>query len=1032
MELRGRSAELAALDGLLATARGGHSSALVLLGEAGVGKTSLLSYAVTTATGFRVSQAAGAEAESELPFAALLDLCRPMLKHLDRLPPPQRDALATVFGIAAPFTPDGQDSRSGPASQASAASQTSAASQAGVASQASAASQSGVAFQTSGAFQAGVAFRVGVGSRAAAGSRPGAPNVFLVGLATLSLFAEAAARKPLLCVVDNLQWLDQASAQVLAFVTRRLQAESVVMLFAAREQVRTFDGLPARTVEGLDDFDSRALLATVVRWPLDERVRDAILAEAHGNPLALLELPLARTPATLAGGFGLPAALPLAGRLEESFLARSRGLSSDARRLLLVAAADPVGDPALMWRAARRLGIAREAADEVRVAGLLTIGATVRFRHTLVRSAVYRDAPPTDRRAAHHALAHVTDERADPDRQAWHRAQAAESPDERVATALEASAGRAQYRGGLAAAAAFLERAAALTADPARRADRELAAARALHQSGALDQAAATLQRAATGPPDDRRDALIGLVRGQMAFSARRPPTNQSPPAIDRAASPAGRILPPIDLTATPAGRAPQANIRDRDLRAGYGHEDATGLLLETARRLAPWDGALARETYLDAFASAMLVGRLAAGPELADVARAALGAPAPDGAGRPQDLLLDGLARYFAGDHEGGVPLLRRAVSAFRDLRLPPESTIRWGFPVRHAANVLWDDDAWHALGQRHVDVAREQGALAVLPVALNQRIAVHLHAGEIEEAAALVDEANDVAEALGMVRPGYGEAAVAAWRGPAGEAAKLIAESTELAEALGEGVGVTWFQYLGAVLHNGSGRFREAFAAAERAVAYTGELGFASWALPELVEAAVACGDRDRAVEAVRQLERIVAPGGSEWGLGVVARSRALVANGAEADLLFREAVDRLGRCRGSAMRARTRLVYGEWLRRADRDAEARVELRAAHESLCRMGAEGFAARARDELLVSGEVVRHRDRPISTELTPQELRIARRARDGRSNAEIGAELFLSARTVEWHVRKILGKLGITSRRDLPRALPEPASGTA
>ncbi|MFF5083338.1 ATP-binding protein [Actinoplanes sp. NPDC000266] len=950
MELRGRSSELAALDGLLATVRGGHSTSLVLLGEAGVGKTSLLSYAVTTATGFHVSQVAGAEAESELPFAALHELCRPMLNHLDRLPAPQRKALTTVFGSA-------------PADER-------------------------------------------------------APDLFLIGLATLSLLAEAATRRPLLCVVDDAQWVDQASAQVLAFVTRRLQAESVLMLVAAREPVRELDGLPARTVEGLDDSDSRALLGTVVRWPLDERVRDAILAEAHGNPLALLELPLAGTPATLAGGFGLPAALPLAGRLEESFLARVGGLSADARRLLLVAAADPVGDPALMWRAARRLGIARESADEVRAAGLLTIGATVRFRHTLVRSAVYRAASPDDRRATHHALAQATDEQADPDRRAWHRAQAADAPDDQVAAALEASAGRAQYRGGLAAAAAFLERAAALTEDPAHRADRELAAARALHQSGALDRAAATLKRAATGPADERRAALIGLLRGQMAFSARHPQTG-GPPAT--------------------AGRTPQPNAHHRATRAGvgsgragHGHEDATGLLLDTARRLSPWDGALARETYLDAFASAMLVGRLATGPGLAEVARAALGAPVLEGPARTQDLLLDGLAGYFSGDHATGVPLLRRALNAFRDPRLPPESTVRWGFPVRHAANVLWDDDGWHRLSERHVGVAREQGALAVLPVALNQRIAVHLHAGEIDEATALVDEANDVVEALGVVRPGYGEAAVAAWRGPAGEASKLISTSTELAGALGEGVGVTWFQYLAAVLHNGSGRFREALVAAERAVAYTGELGFASWALPELVEAAVAGGDKDRAAEAVWQLERIVAPGGSDWGLGVVARSRALIANGAEAGELFREAVDRLGRCRASAMRARTRLLYGEWLRRADRDAEARAELRAAYESLSLMGADGFAARARDELLVSGEVVLPAARPAPTELTPRELRIARRARDGRSNAEIGAELFLSARTVEWHVRKILAKLGITSRRDLPRALPEKAHGAA
>ena len=905
--LRGRRDECARLDSLLAGARAGRSAALVMRGEAGIGKTALLEYVAESAADLRVLRAAGVESEIELAFAALHQMCRPALDRLGLLPGPQRAALGTAFGLQA-----------GPP-----------------------------------------------------------PDRFLIGLAVLSLLAEVAEDGPLVCLIDDARWLDQASARVLAFVARRLVAESVLMIFAVREPDAELDGLPELLVQGLREDDARQLLKSVVPWPLDEQVAEQIVAETRGNPLALLELPRGLSPAQLAGGFGLPEVLPLPGRIEDSFLRRAEALPGPARLWLVMAAAEPTGDLALVWRAAAQLGIPAAAADSAAQDGLVEIGARVRFRHPLVRSAVYRSASEAERQAAHRALAEATDPQRDPDRRAWHQAQAASEPDEDLAAELERSADRAQARGGLTAAAAFLERAAALTPDPARRAGRALAAAHAKAQAGLPGAALELLAQAEAGPVDELLRARIGLLRGQMAFAS------------------------------------------------SHG-ADASRLLLHTARQLEPLDVRLARETYLDALASAIFVGRLAGGAGLPEVARAALGAPPAPQPARAPDLLLDGLAVLITDGYEAGKPALQPAVAAFRNGDLTLEDELRWFFVACHAAHDLWDDEGWYALSARHLKLARDVGALSVLPLALAQRVGVHLHTGEFGAAATLVEETMAITEATRNDLPPYSALALAGWQGRAAEATSLMHAAINGLTVRGEGMGMGLVRHTSAVLSNGLGRYRDALTAADEASAYPQELGFANWGLAELVEAAVRCGETARAADAVERLARTTGPSGTPWGLGIEARSRALVSEGEAAELLYREAIDRLGQCRGVVALARAHLVYGEWLRRENRSADARAQLRTAYDMFARMGAEAFAERARGELAATGDTIRKRAADVPDELTAQERQIAWRARDGQSNSKIGAELFLSPRTVEWHLGKVFTKLGISSRRQLREALPD------
>ncbi|HEY2600298.1 MAG TPA: LuxR C-terminal-related transcriptional regulator [Thermoleophilaceae bacterium] len=898
-----RRSEREALNRRLAAVRGGESRVVVVSGEPGVGKTALLESVIASAPAFRVLRAAGVESEMELAFAALQQLCAPMLDRLGQLPAPQQDALGVAFGLRA----------------------------------------------------------------------GNAPDRFLVGLAVLSLLAEVAEDQPLLCVVDDAQWLDRASAQALVFVARRLLAESVALVLVTREAGDELEGLPKLALEGLRDGDARALLGSVLRVPLDERVRERLVAETRGNPLALLELPRGLTPAELAGGFGLPGSPGLSGRIEDSFRRRLAGLPAETQRLLLVAAADPVGDPVLVWQAADRLAIGVQAAAETD--GLLTVGASVTFRHPLVRSSVYRAASLADRQAAHRALADATDPEVDPDRRAWHLAQATSGLDEDVAFELERSAGRAKARGGFAAAAAFLERATALTPEPSSRARRALAAAQAKYEAGAFDAALRLVAIAESGPLNELQRAQTELLRGQIAFSLGR-------------------------------GR------------------DAQPLLLKAAKRLEPLDQRLARETYLDALSTVFFPGLLASGESVLETAQAARAAPPSSQPPYASDLLLDGLALLITEGYAAGTPMLRRAVNAFRGEDIRREQGHRWLSLASRVAAFLWDDEAWDAISARFAQIARDAGALSVLPLALTSRAGVHVFAGEFATAASLVEEVAAVNEATGGRLTPWAALARVTYEGRPAEGFQLIEAATKELAGRGEGQGLTFIHWVTAVLHNGLGRYEEAFAAAQQAGEDTHPSWWRNYGWVELIEAAVRSGKPEPAVAALGRLSQATGASGTDWALGVEARSRALLSDGEAAEARYREAIERLARTRVRVELARGHLLYGEWLRRERRRLDAREQLRTAHELFTQFGMEAFAERARVELEATGEHARKRTVETVDDLTPREAQIAHLAADGATNREIGSQLFISPRTVDYHLRKVFRKLGVKSRHQLKQHL--------
>ncbi|XVU29609.1 AAA family ATPase [Actinoplanes sp. CA-054009] len=930
--LTGRRDECAVLDRLAAAVRAGESRVLVLRGPAGVGKTSLLDHLASG--GVRLLRTAGVQSEMELAYAGLHQLLAPAMEHVDGLPEPQRDALRVAFGLSA-----------GPA-----------------------------------------------------------PDRFLVGLAVLSLLSEAAGRQPVIGLVDDEQWLDRASAQVLAFVARRLAADPVGLVFAARTPGQELADLPELVVEGLRDEDARALLDAALAGPVDPRVRDLIVAETRGNPLALLELPRGMTPAELAGGFGLPGgrdqSLPggrdqtgpggrdqtrpgsrdqgqgegegggrVEGRIEGSFQRQLDGLPADSRRLLTLAAADPSGDSLLVWRAAAHLEIPAEAALAADEAGLAEFGARVRFRHPLVRSAAYRSAPLRDRRQAHAALAEATDPAVDPDRRAWHRAQAALGPDEDVAAELEQSAGRAERRGGFAAAAAFRERAALLTPDPARRVGRLLAAARADRDAGSTDAALELLVLAESGPLDPLRAAELERLRGLLL-------------------SDQGRVT------------------------------EAAARLLRAARTLDPLDPALARQAHLESLIAAIVAG------DMHDAAGAALAAPPAPDPPRPVDLVLDGFALWQAHGHEAAADALRRALRPALDQdgtgRGDPRK--QWLELITEGSHLaialeVWDFEAWRTIARRQVEVTRELGALVRLQGALNHLAGVHLLSGELAETRRLMDECVLAAEANGGPPNVYTLTILAAWEGREQEAERLIEQEVR---KVGQRSGSA--NYATAVLYNGLGRHDAALGAAVQAFR-ADHFGFGPQVLPELAEAAARSGDDRTLHEALDWLAGRTRVTRTEWSLGLEARLQALATDGDEAERLYRESIDRLARTRIKAQTARSHLLYGEWLRRRNRRIDAREQLRTAHRMLDEMGLSAFAERARRELQATGETARKRTAapvPAGEPLTAQEAEVARLARDGLSNPEIGARLFISSRTAQYHLRKVFAKLGITSRGQL------------
>jgi DNA-binding CsgD family transcriptional regulator len=911
--LLGRASERRRIDDVLARAREGQSAVLVVRGEPGIGKTAMLRYAARRATGFRVVQVEGVQAELELPFSGIHSLCAPLLGSLEELPEPQRNALLVAFGARSGDTPDR----------------------------------------------------------------------FLVAVAVLTLLATAATERPLLCLVDDAQWLDVTSIAALGFVARRLGADAVAMVFAVREPATTaaLHGLPPFQLEGLDEPAARALLSRALPGGLHERVRDRIIGETRGNPLALVELSKRMSPAERAGGFPQPATGDLPDRLTQEYQERVAKLAEPTQQLLLLAAAEPLGDAALLWRAADRSSIEPTALAAATEAGLLEIDDQVRFHHPLVRAAVYGAASVDARRRAHQALAEASRPGLGHQSRAWHRALAAAEPDEAVARDLEDSAGRAERRGDLAAAAALLDRATTLTPDPARQAGRALAAADASFRAGDFNATQRLLATAESGALDDVQRARAALLRGHAAVVAR------------------------------------------------YGNE-AAALLLEAARNLEPLDPGLARRAYLTAWSAAVTADHLGGSELLVEVSHALRALPTATPEPEPLDLVIDGLALLITDGPEAAMPTLERAAEEV--LTLPVDDVLHWGWHVGGIRSAIWDDQAI-AVYERQVQVVREAGALAELPIHLQALALERAWRGDLPGARLLMAEAENIAASTGNQVPPFALLRILALEGREDEAASLINTVLQEGTRRGQGIAVMVAHWASAVLNNGLGRHKEAAAAAGLVVDNTSLPWLAMWARCELVEAAVRAGDTEVASRAMDGLAMTTRPARSFLARGVEARCRALLA-GDDAGDLYLEAIMQLGRSGNATEQARTQLVYGEWLLGRGRRAEARDPLRSAEEGFAAVGMEAFAERARDGLVATGAKPRTRAGMATEELTPQETQVSRLARDGLTNAQIGAQLFLSPRTVEWHLHKAFGKLRIDSRDALEGVLPrterEPAEG--
>ena len=912
--LVGRAAETATLEHALSRARAGQGSVLVLRGEGGVGKSSLLDVAEQMADGCQVARAAGVRSEMELPYAGLQQLFAGLAHDIDRLPGPQADAWRAAFGQTA-------RSRSGH---------------------------------------------------------------YLVCMAARALLAQIARAQTLVCLVDDVQWLDRASANALAFVARRLDSDPAALVFASRPVADSdpLAGLPELVVGALSTSDARTVLANALSSPVDPAVLDRILAEARGNPLALLELPRNADPDRLAGGFGVGFGASLEGRIESAFAARLGDLPLPTRMLLVVAAAEPVGDPAILWRAASLLSIAADAVEPAEDAGLIRIGARVTFRHPLVRSAVYDSATPTQLRRAHGALARATDPDRDPDRRAWHLAASTRGPSEAVAAELERSAGRAHARGGYFAAAAFLERAMELSADPSDRGRRALAAANLKELAGAPDAVTRLLAVAESGPLDPESRARATRLRGRGAFV-----TNRA--------------------------------------------EDAANALLHAARDLEIFDPDASRETYLEALSAALFATTRSGSTSPADVARAALAAPRPTAGARPSDLLLEGIATLVVEGSQSATPRLREALHTFADEDLPPETQVRWMWLASRMSVLLWDDTAWRSLAPRASRLARDAGALTALTAALSSEMALLVLTGDLDAADILADEAEGIAIGAGIQPLPYGPAVIGAWRGRSPDVDALLDSSLTSVTARGEGMGIALVHWARALLHNSRGQYEEALADAQRSISYPPAMLYSHWGLVEAIEAAARRGNWHQGEHALRRLAASTRASGSDWAMGVEARCTAALARDATAEQHFQEAIDHLERTAMTADLARAELLYGEWLRREKRRADARQHLRIASTLFTQMGMESFAQRTHLELLATGSTGTRIPQSRPPDLSAQELRVAQLASKGNTNQEIASQLFISVSTVDYHLRKVFRKLDINSRSKLHLVLPHGDSGS-
>lgn len=899
--LLGRVREIARLRDLLDRARSGHSGALVLRGDAGVGKTALLDHLASAAPSeVRLERVVASEAEVGLAYAGLQMLCGHLMAPSADLPAPQRDAMEAAFGV--------RDA--------------------------------------------------------------GAPNPLVLALAVHAVLRDAAGDGALLCLVDDAQWLDGPSAHALAAVARRLSTERVALVLSTRGVDPRFDDLPHLVVTGLGDQDARTLLDRALPGGIDPRVRDQLIAESQGNPLALRELPRALSPAELAGGFALAGSIPLENRIEQSLMTRLDLLPASTRTLLLLAAADPTGDPGLLWRAGAALGLGPEDLDAAQQADALVVAGRVRFRHPLIRSAVYRNATPADRRAVHRALADATYHDRDPDRRAWHRASATVEPSEEVAGALVRSAESARTRGGAAAAAAFLERSAELTPDPNLRVERLLAAADAKHDAGAAEGSLRLLDLLRDLALDPHQEALVGRLRARAGYTLHR----------DRSA-----------------------------LR----------VLLRAAQDLEPHDPALARDTYLQALTAAVYAGRLAEAGSMQEIATTVLAATADDRSERASDLALRAQALLAAQGPTAAMATARRAIRAFLDQPIGRRD-LQWMWLGGRMAQDIWDAEGLRTLAEHQVRLARAQGVLTVLPMALNLLMVVRTFDGDLDQAEAICDDIDTILQVTGHPLPLYGRTFIAAYRGHVEEVERYAGQLRADAEARGEGYALTVANMAEALVYNGAGRYNDALASARAELPYAHELGHAMRTLLELVEAASRAGEHTVATQAVQRLTDLTAASaGSIWADAFTDLARAQLSDGPEAERLYHLATGGFERLHVPMLQGRTQLLHGEMLRRQGRRVEARVQLRAAHELLRRCGMAGFAERAERELQATGERVR--TEPAGAEaLTDQERNVARLARDGLTNREIGERLFISGHTAEWHLRKVFTKLGIKSRADL------------
>ena len=905
--LTGRGEELRALTDLLAGVREGMSSALVLAGEAGVGKTRLLEHVAETASGVHIVRAAGVESEARLGFAALHSLLRPFLDGLDALPAPQREALASAFGMLA-----------GPPA-----------------------------------------------------------DRHLVGMATLTLLAGAASARPLLCLIDDVHWLDRESRDALAFVGRRLGADAIGLVLAGRDDpsgLRAFEGLSVLPVRGLSDADAHELLGLNVAGRLDPAVAARIVADTGGNPLALIESLDALTPAHLAGTAPLIGPLPVGESLEAHFGQLIQGFPEDTRTFLVLLSATPPEDPLLLWRAAAELGVTAEAADAAMTAGVLKRGRLIEFRHSLIRSAVYRGADAAERRRVHAALAAASDPVRSPERRAWHRAEATIGLDDEVAAELDTASELARARGGYAERAALLAKAAQLSV--AGRGARLVEAAHAHLLLG--DPAAAHTMLEQAEP---------FLAAGDPVLRARALQTRASADIyVERIGDVLTRLLDAADIVAG----------TDPDLARSILMQGLLGVLFGDHDPVAP-----------KRFGAAVL-----ASPAVRSVGATSA------------DLLLRGFALRAEGDHPRAVPVLTAALAAMGRDGEVIEQGLRPATLALYAAEEVWDDVGGHEAALLAEAHERRVGALGALQFTLMVRSTWELRAGRFAAATACLDEAEDLAGVIGQPSGLANRVELMAW---SGQEAQTRAAAEELLGNLAAryrngGLG-DWARNCLAVLDISLGRYAEAVARAR--VAYDHDnAGAVQRVLPDLVEAAVRCGDDLTAQDALRRLEERAPSAGTPWALGLLARSRALMADDDRAEALFAESIALLGSTRVRTELARTHLLYGEWLRRRRRRADAREELRTAYEMFARMGAAAFAERARVELLATGEHTRKRTEPTEHDLTPQERRIAGLAAEGATNTEIATRLFITQSTVEYHLNKVFRKLGITSRRQLRTVL--------